>query len=174
MFAVESYSTFDSSLSNAKTVVGLEWLYEGVKNHLGKIALLCFVLVVGLPVVFLLGYWLHTKRKQLQREMKKDLPLFKNHVEYLKFKENLSKLDSLLPALKKISAYNLKKAPWPIRYTLSQMQKLASSITTYNKWLKKHLTSYNEDSSTGKSKVFRLVSENELWKERNPVYNYWM
>jgi len=61
MLAVDTYNPFENSLSNAKTVVGLEWLYEGVRNHLGKLFVLVLVVLVGLPFVFFFGYWLQTK-----------------------------------------------------------------------------------------------------------------
>jgi hypothetical protein len=64
MFTVETYNPFENSLSNAKTVVGLEWLYEGIRNHIGKLFFLVLVVLIGLPFVFFFGYWLQTKRKK--------------------------------------------------------------------------------------------------------------
>lgn len=174
MFATQTYNPFENSLSNAKTVVGLEWLYESVRNHLGKLFVVLLVVLLGLPFVFFFGYWLQTKRRKFQRHMKKDMPLFKSHNDYLKFKGYLNKLDELMPSLKKVSGYNLKKAPWPVKYTLSQMQKMTSTVITYNSWLKSRLTTLNEDQFTSKSKVFKLVSEKELWNNRNQAYQYWM
>jgi hypothetical protein len=106
--------------------------------------------------------------------MRKDMPLFKNHTDYLKFKGHLNEIDELMPSLKKVSGYNLKKAPWPVKYTLSQMQKMTSTVITYSSWLKSRLISLNEEQFTSDSKVFKLVSEKELWKNRNQVYQYWM
>lgn len=174
MFATNTYNPFENNLSNAKTVVGLEWLYESVKNHIGKLFVVILLVLVGLPLVFLFGYWLQTKRKKFQRHMRKDMPLFKSHNDYLNFKEYLNRLDELTPSLKKVSGYNLRKAPWPVKYTLSQMQKMTSTVITYNSWLKSRLTSLNEEQFTSDSKVFKLVSEKELWKNRNQVYQYWM
>ena len=174
MFAAGTYNPFETSLSNAKTVVGLEWLYEGVRNHLGKLLVVALVVVVGLPFVFFFGYWLQTKRKKFQRHMRKDFTLFKSHGDYLEFKDYLNKLELLMPSLKKVSNYNLKKAPWPVKYTLSQMQKMTSTLVTYNNWLKTRLNSLNEEQFKSNSTVFKLVSEKELWKNRNKAYQYWM
>jgi hypothetical protein len=174
MFALKTYNHFESSLSNAKTVVGLEWIYEGVRNHLGKILASILVLLIGLPFVFFFGFWLQTKRKKFSRHMKKEIPLFKSSDGYLNFKEHLKKLDGLTPSLKKVSEYNLKKAPWPLSYTLGQMQKMASTLVTYNGWLKKRLDPLNEEKFSSNSKVFKFVSEKELWKNRNQAYKYWM
>lgn len=174
MFAAETYNPFETSLSNAKTVVGLEWLYEGLRNHLSKLLVVVLVVLVGLPFVFFFGYWLQTKRKKFQRHMRKDLPLFKNHSDYLEFKGYLNKLEVLMPSLKKVSGYNLKKAPWPVKYTLGQMQKMTSTLVTYHSWLKTRLNSLNEEQFKSNSTVFKLVSEKELWKNRNQAYQYWM
>ncbi len=174
MFTAQTYNPFETSLSNAKTVVGLEWLYESVRTHLGKLFVVLLVVLLGLPFVFFFGYWLQTKRRKFQRHMKKDMSLFKSHNDYVKFKGYLNKLDQLTPSLKKVSGYNLKKAPWPVKYTLSQMQKMTSTVITYNSWLKSRLTTLNEDQFTSNSKVFKLVSEKELWNNRNQAYQYWM
>lgn len=174
MFATNTYNPFETSLDNAKTVVSLEWLYEGVRNHLGKMVFLTLVVLVGLPFVFFFGFWLKMKRKKFQKHMKKDLTLFKSHKDYLDFKDHLNKLDTLMPSLKKVTNYNLYKAPWPVKFTLSQMQKMTSTLVTYNSWLKKRLNAFNEDNCQSHETVFKLVSEKELWKNRNQVYQYWM
>lgn len=174
MFATSTYNPFETSLSNAKTVVGLEWLYEGLRNNLSKLFVLVLLILAGLPFVFFFGYWLQTKRKKFQKYMRKDLSLFKNQNDYLEFKDNLNKLESLMPSLKKVSNYNLKKAPWPVNFTLNQMQKMTSTLVTYNSWLKTRLNSLNEEQFKSKSTVFKLVSEKELWKNRNKAYQYWM
>lgn len=172
MFASNTYNSFETSLSNAKTVVGLEWLYESVRDNLGKLVFVTLVVLAGLPFVFFFGFWLKMKRKKFQRNMKKDFSLFKNYTDYLEFKDNLNKLDTLMPSLKKVANYNLHKAPWPVKFTLSQMQKMTSTLVTYNTWLKKRLDALNEDKD--KESVFKLVSEKELWKNRNQAYQYWM
>lgn len=174
MFAGQPYNTFETSLNNAKTVVGLEFLYESVRKNLSKLMVVVLVLLVGLPFVFFFGFWLQTKRKKFQKNMLKDVPSFNTYKDYLELKESLSKLDELMPALKKVNGYNLKKAPTPIRYTLSQMQKMTSTLVTYNDWLKSRLNTFNEEQFSSESQVFKLVSEKELWKGRNKVYQYWM
>jgi hypothetical protein len=170
MFVAQPYNTFETCLSNAKTVVGLEWLYEAVRKNLSKI------LVVSLlfPFSFFFGFWLQTKRKKFQKHMRKDVPCFNTYKDYLELKESLSKLDELMPALKKVNSYNLKNAPAPIRYTLSQMQKMTSTLFTYNDWLKSRLNTFNKEQFSSESQVFKLVSEKELWKGRNKVYQYWL
>lgn len=174
MLTTNTYNPFETSLNNAKTVVGLEWLYEGVRNHFGKLVVVVLVVLVGLPFVFFFGFWLKMKRKKFQKQMRKDLALFKSHEDYLVFKDYLNKLDVLMPSLKKVSNYNLHKAPWPVKFTLSQMQKMTSTLVTYNSWLKKRLKALNDDNSQNNETVFTLVSEKELWKNRNQVYQYWM
>lgn len=174
MLPAPTYHPFDLSLLSAKTVVGLEWLYESVRVYLGKLIVVVLVFLLGLPFVLFFGYWLKVKRKKLQRYMKVDMPVFNNADDYLRFKQQLDKVDSLLPSLKKVSEYKRQKAPWPVRFTLRQMQKMSSTVVTYNSWLKSRLNLFNEDQFAGKSRVFRLVSEKELWKNRNQVYQYWM
>lgn len=174
MFAAQPYNTFETSLDNAKTVVGLEMLYESVRKNLSKLMVVLLMLVVGLPFVFFFGFWLQTKRKKFQKHMRKDVPSFNSYKDYLELKDSLSKLDELMPALKKVNSYNLKKAPVPIRFTLNQMQRMTSTLVTYNDWLKSRLNSFNEEQFRSKSQVFKLVTEKELWKERNKVYQYWM
>lgn len=174
MFAAQPYNTFETSLDNAKAVVGLELLYESVRKNLSKLMVVLLTLLVGLPFVFFFGFWLQAKRKKFQQHMRKDVPFFNTYKDYLQLKESLSKLDELMPALKKVSSYNLKKAPVPIRFTLSQMQKMTSTLVTYNDWLKSRLNTFNEEQFSSKSQVFKLVTEKELWKGRNKVYQYWM
>jgi hypothetical protein len=132
------------------------------------------VLLVGLPFVFFFGFWLQTKRKKFQKHMRKDVPTFNTYKGYLELKDSLRRLDELMPALKKVNSYNLKKAPVPIKYTLSQMQKMTSTLVTYNDWLKSRLNTFNEEQFISKSQVFKLVTEKELWKGRNKAYQYWM
>lgn len=174
MFAAQQYNSFETSLDNAKAVVGFEFLYESLRKNLNKLIVLVLVYAVGLPIVFLFGYWLLTKRKKFQKHMKNDFLTLNTSKDYLDLKESLSKLDELMPALKKVSTYNLKKAPYLIRFTLCQMQKMTSTLVTYNDWLKSRLNSYNEEQYSSKSQIFKLVPEEELWKERNKVYQYWM
>ncbi|MCG2612793.1 hypothetical protein LZZ85_00820 [Terrimonas sp. NA20] len=176
MLAVDqSYNaSLKSSLNNAKTVVGLEWLYEDVRSNLSKLLVVVLVVSLGLPLVLFFGYRLKLKRKKFQRQMKKDLPLFKTHKDYSTFKKQLGELDALMPSLKKVHNYNARRAPWPIRYTLGQMQKMTSTLVTYNSWLKKRLDVLNEERFKGESNLFKFVSEKELWKDRNQAYQYWM
>jgi hypothetical protein len=174
MFVADTYNPHEAGLTNAKTVVGLEWLYEGMQKHLGKLLFLIVVVLVALPFVFLLGYWLRTKRRKFQKHMKKELSTFNEHETYLKFKNALVKLDELLPTLKKVSGYNLKKTPIILRYTLSQMQKMTSTLVTYSSWQKSRLRVLNEEQFKSKATVFKFISEKELWESRNQVYKYWM
>ncbi len=174
MFAANSYSPFETGLANAKTVVGLEWIYEGVKNHFGKLLFFVLVVLIGLPVVFFFGYWLQVKRRKFRRRMKRDLPLLNTLEEYLKLKDYITNLDKLAPSLKKVEQYNKKEAPWPLKYTLSQMQKMSSTLLTYNKWQKSRLNCLNTEQFSGSTNVFTFVSERELWAERNTAYQYWM
>jgi hypothetical protein len=174
MVSPSLYNPYESSLTHAKTVVSLEWLYDAVRKNVSKVFVAFLVVLVGLPIVFLLGFWLKAKRKNLQRHMRSNLPLFKNPDEYLAFRDNLSKLDSLMPSLKKVSNYNAKKAPWPLGFTLRQMQKMTSTLATYNAWLHNRLDLFNEEQLSSTSTLFKLVPESKLWKERNQAYKYWM
>jgi hypothetical protein len=54
------------------------------------------------------------------------------------------------------------------------MQKMTSTLVTYNDWLKSRLNTFNEEQFISKSQVFKLVTEKELWKGRNKAYQYWM
>jgi hypothetical protein len=174
MFAAQPYNTFENSLNNAKTVVGLELLYESVRKSLSKLMVVTLLTFLGLPFVFFFGFWLQRKRKKFQQHMKKVVPSFNTYKDYLELRESLSKLDELMPTLKKVNTYNLKKAPIHLRYTLSQMQKMTSTVVTYNNWLKSRLKTFNEEQFTSKAQVFKLVTEKELWERRNKVYQYWM
>jgi len=174
MLATNSYNPFENSLNNAKSVVGLDWLYESVKSQVGKLWLLVLAFFVGFPVILFLGFLLKRKRKKFQTSMKKELPVFNDYKSYLEFKSHLDKLESLTPSLKKVSGYNLKKAPWPLSYTLGQMQKMTSTLLTYNSWLKSRLNSLNEEQFKSNTTVFKFVSEKELWRNRNQAYQYWM
>ncbi|MGN6533913.1 MAG: hypothetical protein ACTHK0_19385 [Ginsengibacter sp.] len=106
--------------------------------------------------------------------MKKDFPLFKSGAEYLRFKESLEKLEVLMPSLMKVSGYHVQKAPWSVNYTLAQMQKMTSTLVTYNNWLKSRLNSLNEEQFKSSAATFKLVPEKELWQNRNQAYQYWM
>lgn len=174
MFASNTYNPFETSLTNAKTVVGLEWLYESVRKQIGKLLLVVLVVFLALPVVLLFGYWLQRKRKRFQSHMRKDFKDFHRANDYLEYKVYTNKVATLTPSLKKVSGYNLKKAPWPLKYTLSQMQKMTSTLLTYNSWLKSRLNSLNEEQFKSESSVFKFVSEEELWRNRNHAYQYWM
>ena len=138
MFAAHQYNTFETSLDNAKTVVGLELLYESVRKSLSKLMVVALVLLVGLPFVFFFGFWLQTKRKKFQKHMRKDVPTFNTYKGYLELKDSLRRLDELMPALKKVNSYNLKKAPVPIKYTLSQMQKMTSTSLRLHSQYRNH------------------------------------
>lgn len=174
MFATNTYSPFEVGLSNAKTVVGLEWIYEGVKNHFGKLLSLFLVLLIGLPFVFFFGYWLQVKRKRFQRRMKGNTPPLNTFEEYLQLKDYIANLDKLAPSLKKVGQYDRKKSPWPLKYTLGQMQKMTSTLLTYNEWQKSRLNCLNTEQFNGNTNVFTFVSEKDLWAGRNSAYKYWM
>lgn len=174
MFAVDSYNPFENSLNNAKVVVSLEWQYETIRKNLSKLMVISLVLTIGLPLVFFFGFWLQIKRRKFRRSMRNVIPDFKNYDDYLQFKLSISKLDELMPSLQKVNKYNLKKAPLPVRYTLLQMQKMTSTLITFNDWQKSKLSSLNEQQFKSKSQVFKFVSEQELWKGRNSAYQYWM
>jgi hypothetical protein len=174
MFAVELHNTFESSLSSAKRLAGLELILESFKLKLGKAIASFFLLLLCLPFVFLFGYWLQLKRRKFVQHMKKDVPSFKSASQYKDFKTSLEQLDSLVPSLKKVTNYNLQQIPFLFRYTLGQMKKMSSTLVTYNEWLHARLHSLNEDRFHSDSKVFRLVPEGELWKQRNQAYQYWM
>ncbi|MCO5238890.1 MAG: hypothetical protein M9904_02435 [Chitinophagaceae bacterium] len=174
MFAPSAYPPFEASLSNAKTVVSLGWLYEEVRNHMGKLLVLVLTFFLGLPLVFAFGFWLRLKRRELQKNMRKAPPAFKTHNDYRQFKTHLAKMDSLMPALETVAKYNLKKAPLHLRYTLNQMQKSTSTLVTYHSWLTSRLNLLNNEQFKSESKVFKLVPEKELWEKRNAAYQYWM
>ncbi len=174
MFATNTYNFFETGLNNAKIVVGLEWLYESVKKQLGKFFLLVLLVLLGFPAVLLFGFWLQKKRRKFQKHMRNELPFFKDQNDYLEFKAYLNKAYSLSPSLKKVSGYNVKKAPWPLKYTLKQMKKMTSTLLTYNDWLKTRLNSLNEEHFKSEKTVFKFVPEKELWKNRNEAYQYWM
>ncbi|WP_407526295.1 hypothetical protein PDL71_05180 [Lacibacter sp. MH-610] len=175
MFAVEPNSPFESSLTNAKVVVGLNWLYESLRTNLSKIFVFLLVLLIALPLVLFFGFWLQLKRKKFQKLMKKNKPLLlKDNKEYLQYKENSDKLNNLMPSLEKVSTYKLSKVPWPLRYTLRQMQSMTSTLITFQNWLSSRLEPLNESQLQGKSKFFKYVPEEYLWKKRNKAYKYWM
>jgi hypothetical protein len=174
MLAINTYNSFDNNLTNAKAVVGLELLYESFRKQVGKFFILMVVCLVCLPFLLLFGLWLQTKRKSFQKHMKRDVKSFRNYSEYQEFKEYLSKLDNLMPSLNKVNKYNLKKVPFPFKYTLTQMQKMASTIVTYNDWQKSRLNSLNDEQfKSNGSQVFKHISERELWNNRNQAYQYW-
>lgn len=174
MIAPNTYNPFENSVNNAKTVVSLEWLYQEVRTHLSKLIVVTLVIITSLPIVFLFGFWLHMQRKRFQKCMKKEPIFFKSNKDYLEFKVSLEKLDVLMPSLQKVLHYDLNKTPWPMKYTLRQMQKMTSTLVTFNSWLKTRLSPFNETKFKSKSQAFHLISEGELWKNRNPVYQYWM
>ena len=173
MFISEPYNTYENSLSTAKTLAFFEQIYETFRNFLGKIVLLSLLFLVT-PLVFLLGYLIKSKRKALQRHMRKDIPGFKNSNEYQDFKMMLDKFENLLPSLNKINEFKANNAPLTVRYFLIQLQKMASTLITYFSWLKKGLSHLNAVQFTSKSNEFKLVSEQELWKNRNQSYHYWL
>lgn len=174
MFASPSYNPFKNSLDYAKLVVGLELLYQSVKDQIGKFLFLCLVFVFALPMIFLFGFWLKNKRRTFQKHMRKPFPVLNNQSDYLKLKTSLNDLDSLVPSLKKVSNYKLEKTPWAVKFTLRQMQKMTSSIITYSDWQKTRLNNLNEAHFKSDNSVFKFVSEKELWQSRNQVYEYWM
>jgi len=174
MYATPNYSSFETSLTNAQAVIGLEWLYSGFRKSLSRLAVVLLLTVLGFPFVLFFGYWLKQKRKAFQKHMRSEFKGFKNHQDYLTYKDSLKRLDELMPGLKKVSDYNLNNAPWPVSFTLRQMQQMSSTLVTYNQWLKLKLSPYNNPQENTKSEVFKLVTESELWKARNHAYNYWM
>lgn len=174
MLVTSAYQPFEASLSSAKTVVSLGWLYEEVRNHLGKLLVLVLAFLLALPLVFLFGFWLRLKRKSLQKSMRSAPPPFKTHNDYQKFKTNLVKLTSLMPALETVSKYNLKKTPLYLKYTLRQMQKTTSTLVTYHSWLTSRFNLLNNEQFKSESKVFKMVPEKEMWEKRNTAYQYWM
>jgi hypothetical protein len=174
MLASGSYNTFESGLNNAKMVVGLEWLYESARRNLSKVTVAFLMAILGLPFVLVTGYWLRTKRRKLQRLMRKNTIHLMQHSDYLAVRESLDKLTVLMPTLKKVARYDLKRTPWPMSYTLRQMQGMTTTLITYSEWLMIKINTFNQQQFKTNSQTFKLVSETEMWEGRNQAYRYWM
>ena len=74
--------------------------------------------------------------------------------------------------MNRIDDKDVASAPYLLRYTLRQMKAMATTLDTYHKWLNDSLDKMNKPQPD--SKVFRMVSEKELWDNRNKAYKYWM
>ncbi len=173
MYVVDPYKTFDTSLRNARNVLSLEWLYDGLKQFLGTFLLLALVVLLY-PLVLLFGFWLQTKRKKFRKVMRTPFNGFYNSNHYLHLKVSLKQFKQFNPTLKKVAASNLKKTPFLLRYTVGQMQKMSSTLVTYSEWLESHLNCLNTEQFKSESKEFKLLTEKELWRKRNKAYQYWM
>lgn len=173
-----AYTVSDMGLRQAKAVAGAEYLYETVRDLFGRQfskQIRWILLSVVFCTLFLpFGFFFRTMRKKLAKRMKREMPGFKTAEEYAIFKRQLAQMQSFLPDLKRVTNYNLSRAPWPARLVLREMQKISSTLITYTEWYNSRLSKMNTEQFATKNTHFRFTSERELWNNRNPAYEYWM
>lgn len=170
----QNRTSFDISISSAQIVVRIDRVYIFLKNLVGKVIFEFLAIFICLPLVYIFAVLLRAKRKRLQKSMRESFNDFRDYEHYLKFKNSVHDLSVFLPKLKAIGGYNIKNAPLPIRFPLNQIKKMTSTLVTYNEWLDSRLTPLNEDNVDNECSDFKLITEKELWDNRNHAYQYWM
>lgn len=146
-----------------------------LKRSLFTALVLLVFFTIGFPFFLFFGYWLKRKRTRLVKTMLESKSVNLNSTkDYVEFKNGLQRFDGYLPILRKAADLNPKKIPRLFRYTPIQLQKLSSTLVTFNTWLHSRLTPMNQPRHSSEATEFKFVSEKELWENRNHAYQYWM
>ena len=70
MLTLNRHNQFEESITNARVVVGSQWMYASVNEQLKKLHLLFAFSIVGSPVILLFGFWVKKKRKVIEKQMR--------------------------------------------------------------------------------------------------------
>jgi len=166
------------TLTNAKALVSVKAVIDVVRHYMDntfiliKFFTLLTLALTGLPLFYGFGFWLLYHRKRFSKVMKSTAEI-EDLDDYLFLKNGLNKMEEMLPKLKNLGNIDLKRVPWLLRFTFTQMKKFSSSLVTYQGWLKSRLNNYNTPQFKSSSKI-SFLSESELWENRNHAYSYWM
>ena len=173
MLTVGTYNPNENGYNSAKALASLQGLYESFRAQMSKLLILFLMFAVGLPILVFWGFWFKAKRGKFQKNMRNN-PEFKSPSNYYDFRVKLDRMNEFKPRLEKIMHYNVKRAPWPVKFTLKKMQNMSSTLLTYSGWQELQLSGFNKTQFKSKSPILNFASEKELWTKRNKAYTYWM
>lgn len=169
-----SYDSYKESSTSATLLTSLEGMYTSMRDYFGKVSLLFLVYTVLWPLVLFVTVVLKNQRRKMLLHMNNRQPKLSTVQDYLKFKKNLQSSDEFKNRLQKVGTYELKNTHLVVRFALTQMQKVADTLLTFNGWMHSRLDEAMNKSKFKAPKNFVLKTENELWNERNKAYDYWM
>lgn len=171
-------TAFDGVLKGSNAANKVVEIYFSIIKIIRSVALLMLLWIVFglilLPVMYLFAFWLYRKRVILVKLMNERKDDFNNVEQYKNSKEKLEKLSKYTSKVNMLAEFDLKKCNLFIRYPISQIKSLSSTILTYEGWLKSNLIKYNKEQFHSEKDIFLFKPEDELWENRNKAYNYWM
>ena len=131
-----------------------KWLFKSLVINATFLALVCFL-------------WLF--RFLLNSNLAKKITL-KSNTDYVKLKEyqQIMKGNHKLFDIIKVDITQLSGLK---KYAFLQLQLLAKEIKYFNQNVDTYLEEMNTHQG-GASTIFKQVTENELWQNRNKAYNY--
>ena len=169
-----TFDTYKESSTSAMLLTSVEGMYTSLREYLGKVKLLVLVYTLLWPFVLVVTLVLKNQRRKMLVHMKNRHPKLTTVQDYVKFRKNLDSSDEFNKRLQKVGTYNLESTHFVVRFALTQMQKVADTLLSFNCWMHSRLDEAMNKSKFNAPKNFVLKTEKELWNERNKAYDYWM
>ena len=160
---------------SGKALAKIDSLYVTARKYLGKFLLRVGVFFLLWPALLVFALCLKVARRKLIVTMRNSDEELHDLNDYVAFKESFDKFEKLLPFVHKVNSYNPKNAHYVLRYVLVQMQKTGSTLLTFHDYVKcKFINDLNHSKFPPPTESFCYRPEQDLWKNRNKAYSYWL
>lgn len=170
----KTFDTYKEGSTSALLLTSFEGMYSSLRESMGKVWVLFLVYTLLWPFVLVVTLVLKNQRRRMLLHMKNRQPKLGTVEDYVKFKQNLDSSDEFNARLQKVGSYNPDSAHFVVRFALTQMQKVADTLLTFNGWMHSRLDEAMNKSKFNAPKNLVLKTEKELWNERSKAYDYWM
>jgi hypothetical protein len=174
----------------SQTIPNLSQSYNDVHHAIGVIAglkdayasflgmanrLFALGLVAVLSTIFFRPILFYVRRVKARR-FQAQLMLFSagrlDSNAYSELRNTFDKISSDLNLLENIHQADLSKAPWIIRGTIRDIQKLADDLLIWRMQFSDILNKLDSDIDGSSAKYFKIVPESQLWERRTKAYTY--
>lgn len=162
------YAELELGVNMSESLIVIRERYLAVRKRMGQKMLKALFLPFGVYY----GLKFRKNRKAFQRRIDKHFTDFESPKEYVHFIGLIEKMDEILHPITEIIKNHPKKKVWPYMFSLNELDKMISTLNTYNGWLKKELNVYNKKVNIQEYSGFEFISGDKLWEKRVKVYEY--